>query len=202
MFDYLRMFIDRDNPLMKELEAQSLGRDDVQPAVEPELGRFLGLLIRLTGAKRVLELGSGVGYSSLWLGEAVKVTGGKVVTIDNHQRTHEEVLDNIKKSGLESYIEPVFGDAEEVVPSLESGWDLIFQDSGKYLYPLLYEKVVSLVRNGGLIIADDTLFKVNGNVRKGLGRYTDEYNKLAFSDSRLYSAILPVGHGVTLSYKL
>ncbi len=202
MLEYLRMFIERDNSLMKELEEQSLKRDDVQPAVEPELGRFLGFLIRLTGAKRVLEIGSGVGYSSLWLGEAVKVTGGKVVTIDNHQRTHKEVLENIKKSGLEGYVESVIGDAEKLVPSLEPGWDLVFQDSGKYLYPLLYEKVVSLVKQGGLIIADDTLFKVNDSVRKGLGGYTDEYNRLAFSDSRLYSAILPVGHGITLSYKL
>lgn len=202
MLDYLRMFIERDNPLMGKLESDSLERDDIQPAIEPETGKFLGLLIRLTGARRVLEIGSGVGYSSLWLGEAVRETGGKVVTVDNHERTHKEVLANIRESGLDGYVESILGDAEDVVPSLEPGWDIIFQDGGKYLYPVLYEPIVGLVKKGGLIIADDTLFKVNNSVRKGLGEYTDRYNSLVFSDSRLYSTILSVGHGITLSYKL
>ena len=202
MFDYLRMFIERDNPRIEELESESLGRDDIQPAIEPETGKFLGLLIRLTGARRVLEIGSGIGYSSLWLGEAVKETGGKVVTVDNHERTYKEVLFNIRKSGLDSYVEPILGDAEDVVTSLEPDWDIVFQDGGKYLYPVLYETVVGLVKKGGLIVADDTLFKVDDSVRRGLGEYTDRYNNLVFSDSRLYSTILSVGHGITLSYKL
>jgi predicted O-methyltransferase YrrM len=58
------------------------------------------------------------------------------------------------------------------------------------------------VRSGGVIVADDTLFYVNPNVRKNLGHYTDEYNKLVFANKQLYSVILPVGHGITVSLKL
>lgn len=79
MLEYLQTFINRDNPLMAVLEEQRKGRDDIQPSIEPEAGKFMGLLIRLTGAKRVLEIGSGVGYSALWLGEAVRETEGKLL---------------------------------------------------------------------------------------------------------------------------
>ncbi len=201
MQEYLRSFIERDNSLMAVLEEQGKVRDDIQPSVKPEAGRFLGLLIRLTGAQRVLEIGSGIGYSALWMGEAVRDTGGKVTTVDNHARTHKEVVNNLRESGLEEYVEPLLGDAESIVPSLRPGWDIIFQDGGKYLYPKLYETTVNLLKKGGLLVADDTLFKVNRKVRRGLGEYTDQYNRMVFADKRFYSVILPVGHGMTISYK-
>ena len=200
-FEYLRSFIIRDSKQIDKLEFSNLGRDDIQPSVEPELGKFLGLLIRLTNAKKVLEIGSGVGYSTLWLGEGVRVTGGKVITIDNHERTHKEVVSNIANAGLDNFIEKKLGNAEEVIDTLSGNWDIVFQDSGKYLYPMLHDKIVNLTSVGGLIIADDTLFKVNPDVRKGLGDHVDEYNKMVFSDTRLYSTILSVGHGITVSLK-
>ncbi|MCK5673590.1 MAG: class I SAM-dependent methyltransferase, partial [Spirochaetales bacterium] len=180
-FDYLRSFIIRDSFSIKELESSNLGRDDIQPSVEPELGKFLGLIIRLTNAKKVLEIGSGTGYSTLWLGEGVKTTGGKVVTIDNHERTHKEVIKNISNAGLDKWVEKILGNAEDIIDNLSMGWDIVFQDSGKYLYPLLHDKIVNLTRSGGLIISDDTMFKLNPEVRKGLGDYMDKYNKMVFS---------------------
>jgi len=200
-FDYLRSFIIRDSGFISEMEFLNFGRGDIQPSVEPELGKFLGLIIRLTNAKKVLEIGSGVGYSTLWLGEGVKATGGKVTTIDNHKRTHKEVIENISKAGLDNWVEKKLGNAEDVIDTLKGGWDIVFQDSGKYLYPLLHDKIVNLTRPGGLIIADDTMFKVNPDVRKGLGDHVDKYNKMVFSDTRLYSTILSVGHGITVSLK-
>jgi len=201
-FEYLRHFIKRDSALLTRIENESKLRDDIQPSVEPELGKFLGLIVRLTKAENILEIGSGIGYSTIWLAEAVKITDGKVVTIDNHERTHKELLQNISNAGLGEWIEIKHGNAEDIVPSLTGSWDVVFQDGGKYLYPLIYEQIINLTRIGGLIIADDTLFKVNPNVRKGLGNYMDEYNKIVFADSRLYSTILPVGHGITVSLKL
>ncbi len=199
---YLRSFINRDSGILLDIESSSPDRDDIQPSIETELGKFLGLIIRLTNAKKVLEIGSGIGYSTIWLGEAVKVTSGKVVTIDNHERTHKEVIKNIKAAGLNNWVEIKLGDAEDLIMDFEDEWDIVFQDGGKYLYPVLHDKIVRLTRPGGLIIADDTMFKVNTQVRKGLGEYMDEYNKMVFADSRLYSTILPVGHGITVSLKI
>ena len=201
-FEYLRSFINRDSEILEDMEGSSLGRDDIQPSVEVELGKFLGLIVRLTNAKKVLEIGSGIGYSTLWLGEAVKATSGKLVTIDNHERTHKEVVKNINDAGLGRWVEKKLGSAEDLIYTLGDNWDIVFQDGGKYLYPVLHDKIVTLTRDGGLIIADDTLFKVNTEVRKGLGDYMDEYNKMVFADTRLYSTILPVGHGITVSLKI
>ena len=201
-FEYLRSFINRDSEVLEDMEDSSLGRDDIQPSVEVELGKFLGLIVRLTNAKKVLEIGSGIGYSTLWLGEAVKATSGKLVTIDNHERTHKEVVKNINDAGLGRWVEKKLGSAEDLIYTLGDNWDIVFQDGGKYLYPVLHDKIVTLTRGGGLIIADDTLFKVNTEVRKGLGDYMDEYNKMVFADTRLYSTILPVGHGITVSLKI
>ena len=201
-FEYLRHFIKRDSALLAEIENESKSRADIQPSVEPELGKFLGLIVRLTNAGKILEVGSGIGYSTIWLAEAARSINGRVVTIDNHPRTHLELVRNINRAGLEKWIEIKHGNAEDIVPTLAGSWDIVFQDAGKYLYPLIYEQLLSLTRPGGLIIADDTLFKVNPGVRKGLGNYMDEYNKIVFKDSRLYSTILPVGHGITVSLKM
>ena len=173
----------------------------MQPPVEPETGRFLSFLIRLTGTKRVLELGTSNGYSSLWMLEALNETGGHLTTIDSKERLHLEAVGNFRETGFSDIVTAIFGDACEEIENLEPEFDMIFQDCGKYLYPQLYEKTVFLLRTGGLLVADDTLFSTEPDVRPNLGRFTDQYNEIVFSDERFYSSIIPVGHGLTLSFK-
>ncbi|MCL2792201.1 MAG: O-methyltransferase [Spirochaetaceae bacterium] len=205
-FDYLRSFITSDNNIIDRIEKGSVGRDDIQPGVEPETGKFLSFIIKLTNALNVLELGTGIGSSAIWIGEALKEKKGKLTTIDYHPITRLEAAKNISDAGLDDVITMTFGNAEDIIETMcRDGnllFDVIFQDCGKYLYPLLYEKILTLVRPGGVIIADDTLFYINSKVRKGLGKYMDQYNKIVFADKRLYSTIIPVGHGLTLSLKL
>jgi len=204
--EYLRSFTTSNNTIIDRIEKESAGRDDIQPYVEPETGRFLSFIVKLVNASNVLELGTGIGNSSIWIGEALKDNNGKLITIDNHPRTKYEAEKNISDSGLNNIITMIFGNAEDIIEAMcKEGkllFDIVFQDCGKYLYPLLYEKIIELVRPGGLIIADDTLFYINSQVRKNLGKYMDQYNKIVFADKRLYSTIIPVGHGLTLSLKL
>ncbi len=203
---YLYTFLTHDNPLTEKLQREASGRDDIQPFVEIETARLISLLIRLTGTKKVLELGTGIAYSTIWLGEAVRETGGSLLSIDNHVRTGVEAAENIRSAGLIGVVELISGNAEEIVPAMageDSGsFDLIFQDCGKYLYPLLYEDIYLLLKPGGVLVTDDTLFSVTKGIRKGLGRYIDVYNAKLFSDPRYYSTMLPVGHGLAVSLKL
>lgn len=207
--EYLRSFIVADNFVIDRIETESIGRDDIQPYVEREIGKFLSFLIKLTKAKKVLELGTGVGNSAIWMGEALKNQGGVLFTVDNHPRTAKEAEKNIKDADLFSVVTMVHGDAENIIDDFLSDtvdrvefFDIIFQDCGKYLYPILHDKLVSLLCPGGIIIADDTMFSVNSSVRKNLGKYTHQYNEMVFADCRLYSVILPVGGGITLSCKI
>lgn len=197
----MRSFIKSNIETADQIADSNDRRNDVQPSVEPETGRFLEFMIRLTDAKRVLELGTSNGYSGLWMLKALESTGGNLVTIDSKERLHLEAVDNFREAGFGN-VDAIYGDAAEQVANLEPGFDLIFQDCGKYLYPELFEATVSLLRRGGVIIADDTLFSVNNSVRSNLGRYTDQYNHLAFNSSKLLTSILPVGHGITMSFKL
>ncbi|MCL2293578.1 MAG: O-methyltransferase [Spirochaetes bacterium] len=201
--DYLRSFIIPENNIIDRINSNALGRKDIQPCVEPETGKFLAFIVRLTNAANVLELGTGIGNSAIWIGEALKTQNGKLTTIDNDPITKFEAAKNISDAGLDNVITMLSGNAEDIIEDIckegKLQFDMIFQDCGKYLYPLLYEKVITLVKPGGVIIADDTLFYTNSEVRKGLGKYMDQYNKIVFADKRLYSTIIPIGHGLTLS---
>ena len=198
---YLRSFVESGISVIENLAADNARRNDVQPQVEPETGRLLELMVRITGAERVLELGTSNGYSSLWILKALKKTGGSLVTIDSKERLHEEAVANFKKAGFDN-VTAVLGDAEEEIEKLEPGFDLIFQDCGKYLYPKLLERTVQLLKPGGLLIADDTLFSFEPGVRTNLGMYTDRYNDEVFIKKDLLSSIIPIGHGLTVSFKL
>ncbi len=200
--EYLRGFIKPGNGVISVIAEANSRRNDVQPEVEPEVGSFLSLLVRLMNAKAVLELGSSNGSSGLWFLEALRITGGHLTTIDSKHRLHLEALENYRTAGYDDIVTAISGDAEEIIQQLDGPFDIVFQDCGKYLYPQLLDRTVSLLKEGGLIIAEDTLFAVEDSVRPNLGRHTDLYNRMVFARKDLYSSILPVGHGLTLSYKI
>ncbi|HNW83887.1 MAG TPA: O-methyltransferase, partial [bacterium] len=114
-----------------------------------------------------------------------------------------EAVRNFEKAGTGN-VKFIKGKVEDILPELISKkekFDIIFQDSGKYLYPLMLENTVKLCKKGGVIIADDTLFRVIETVRSGLGDYTHDYNRAVFAHKKLFSTIIPIGHGLTLSLK-
>ncbi|MBO7430820.1 MAG: class I SAM-dependent methyltransferase [Spirochaetia bacterium] len=202
--EYLDQFVKFTNRHNKEIYYGNQGRDDIQAPVEPEIGRFLAFLVKMTGAKRVLELGTGVGNSAIWLAEALKEQDGMLYTVDNHPRTWTEACENIEKSGLKDTITMIHSDADEAVRMLREQnleFDIVFQDCAKYIYTVIYEDVAALVRKGGIIVADDTMFPVCQNIRENLGRHMDRYNRQIFADKRFFSTMLPIGHGMTLSWK-
>lgn len=199
---YLRSFIKAPFEGIDRIEKSNALRNDVQPQVEPEIGKFLEFMVVATGAKRVLELGTSNGSSALWIISGLRRTKGRLITIDSKERLYNEAIQNFKLADSLDIVTPILGDAKEEVEKLEPGFDLVFQDCGKYLYPKLFERLIFLTRQKGLIIADDTLFKVNSKVRPNLGKFTDKYNRLAFESDKLISTILPIGSGLTASIKL
>lgn len=200
--NYLRGFIQPGTDIIRGIAEANSRRNDVQPEVEPEVGSFLSLLVRLMDAKAVLELGSSNGSSGLWFLEALKITGGHLTTVDSKHRLHLEAVANYHAAGYDDIVTAISGDAEEVIQQIDGPFDIVFQDCGKYLYPQLLDRTVEILKTGGLIIAEDTLFAVEDSVRPNLGRHTDLYNRMVFARKDLYSSILPVGHGLTLSYKI
>lgn len=198
--DYFKKLIEFDLDLLKEMEDSNQGRVDIQPSVEPVIGRFLSFLVRLTKAKKVLELGTSVGFSSIWIANALKQQDGILHTVDSHDLTALEAKSNFEKAGLDNIVQHI-DDIAEVLPKLDAGFDIIFQDGAKALYPTTIDRLYDLLNTDGVLVADDVLFPCLDNVRENLKNRVDDFNKKIMEDKRFYTVYLPLGHGISLSYK-
>lgn len=203
-----------------QLEMESYARDNDFPIIGPQVGRLLYILAKLSKAKRVLELGSGYGYSSLWFGRALDdnnpnkspkistaITDGyEIVFTENDQHNVARARDYVGREGIKTWIDYRHGDGLQQVDYLEGKFDIIFLDLEKYQYPVAYHKCIGLLNSGGLLIADNTLWHgrvVEDNptdrVRATTGIQT--YNKLVMEDNNLFSILIPIRDGVTVSMK-
>jgi predicted O-methyltransferase YrrM len=198
--DYIAGFLSLDHPHLAVVAEQEEA-SDVPPSIGPEVGKLLGLLVRMIRAQRVLELGTALGYSTIWLAEAARATGGRLISVENDANLFEETEKNLAAAGLSGVVDLIFGDAQTVIHSLDGPFDLILQDSAKTLYPVLLERCIQITRPFGLIVADDGLFLPEGRPER-LAQPIHRYNQKAFSDDRLYSTLLPIGDGLTLSVKV
>jgi predicted O-methyltransferase YrrM len=199
--EYIRSLIKYDNPILPELEPQETTRADTRSFMEPEVAKLINTFILSMNAKNVLELGTCVGYSGIWMAEALKKTGGMLTTVDYDVDLLKEAKANVQKAGVAPYIKIIESEISVAIKKFPAGsFDMVIQDARKSLYPELLEEFLRLVRRGGLIIADDTLYTRSGTAEK-IREPLKKYNELVFADERLYSVILPVGEGVTISLK-
>lgn len=198
---YIKSFITIDNSQITEIIKQDEEINGIQPSIGMETGKLLGLLIRSTNSKRVLEFGTCLGYSTVWIAQALKETGGRLISVEYRKDLYEITKRNIELAGLSEVVELILGDASEVINTVEGPFDIILQDSDKSLYSPMLEKCIRLTRKNGLIIADDALFKPMGIPEK-FSDPVHEYVKKIFADKRLYSTMLPIGDGVAISMKL
>jgi caffeoyl-CoA O-methyltransferase len=198
---YIMSLISGDNVQLEVIEREYSERDGLVPTIGPEVGKLLGLIIRAIGAKRAIEFGTCIGYSTIWLGEAMRATGGKLIAVEASEIFFKETRENVTAAGLSDYVEVIHGDASKVIDEVEGPFDLILQDSSKPLYIVMFERCVELLRINGILAADDGLFPPMG-YEKPNAIAMDKYNRMAFGDPRLYTTLLPIGDGLTLSVKI
>jgi caffeoyl-CoA O-methyltransferase len=126
-------------------------------AVTSEVGRFLHLLVKLTGAQRILEVGMSCGCSTVWLATAARETGGQVTTLELDRAKIERARQNLAAAGVDDIVTIVEGDARQTLGTLKGAFDFAFLDAEKELYVDFLEPLVSLLRPGGVLIADNVL---------------------------------------------
>lgn len=198
---YIQKFIELDNPYLKKIEYKGKILNNADMSVGQEVGKFLSLLVYMKQAKNVLEIGTCIGYSSIWLATALSQTGGKLTSIEYDKQFFELTKKHIAGAGLSEYQDIILGNAREEIKKLEGTYDIVFQDSDKSLYVSMLEDCIRLVKVGGIIIADDSLFKAMG-VEGGYSDDVDKYNLMVKYDERLTSLILPIGSGITVSVRI
>ncbi len=197
---YILSFLKHQNPVLDEILLSNSKRNDVQPSSGIEVAKILQFFILLQKPKKMLELGTSNGYSAIACGEILQKFNGKLITVDSKERLHFEAIENVKKANLSNTVFPVFDDVVHFLEKTTEKFDFIYQDAGKSTYPQTFEKLVEILNPNGIIVADDTLFKVTGK-RESLANAVHKYNEMVFNDKRLFSTILPVGDGLTISLK-
>jgi caffeoyl-CoA O-methyltransferase len=173
------------------------------PSIDRRTGVLLGLLVRSMGARRILELGSGFGYSALWMARELP-EDGKITCIDRSAANRDLALGYFHAAGLEKHVEFIVGDALEAARGLAPGFDLVFNDIDKEGYPESADMVVPLLRPGGLFVTDNTLWKGRVADPSATDPQTEAvraFNRKVCGHPRFESIILPVGDGVTICRK-
>ena len=164
-------------------------------------GRFLKLLVQISGAKNILELGTFTGYSALCMAEGLPADG-KVITCDINENSRDFAQKYFNKSPYGHKIELKFGPALETLKKLKGPFDFVFIDADKGNYPAYYEQCLALLKPGGLILIDNTLW--SGLVLKPENIATkaiDDLNKIIINDPRVENVLLTVRDGVQLVRK-
>jgi predicted O-methyltransferase YrrM len=159
-------------------------------AVGPEAGRLLFALVAANPGCGVLEIGASRGYSTLWLASAARILGGRVVSLEADPAKCEAWRRNIADAGLEEHAELVAGDALEVLPSLDEGFDVVFLDAWKQDYEELFTLARAKVDPGGLLVADNVVSHAEELA---------EWVARRQADPTLISVTVPVGNGLEVS---
>jgi caffeoyl-CoA O-methyltransferase len=186
--------------LFERLAAETREKSTIPEMMVGEVeGRFLEFLVRTTGARRVLELGTFTGYSSLSMARGLPA-GGRVISCDVNEETTAIARRYAEEAGLADRIEYRLGPALDTIAELDGAFDLVFIDADKENYHHYYEAVLPKLADDGLILADNALR--NGRVLEAdSGEPMQEFNDYVMQDDRVECVLLTVRDGILLVRK-
>lgn len=186
--------------LKQELEAFGRSNDRIMTEREGRMlnitrdtGEFLSVLVRATGARSILEIGTSNGYSTLWLAEAAMATGGKVVTVESLESKYQLASKTFANSGLDQVIESHHADATDVLSTTSDGSvDFLFLDSERTEYVGWFADIKRVLRNGGLLVVDNAVSHEHQMM---------PFVELLNADPEFTTSLVPVGKGEFLATK-
>ena len=198
---YLYDLLPSRDAVLEEME--QLAEQRGIPIIGPVVGRILYQLVRLAGAKRVFEMGSAIGYSTIWMARAAG-EGATVYYTDSDPENARQAEKFIQRAGVRNRVQILTGDALELLDRTPGTFDVIFNDVDKEQYPQVFRKAVPRIRKGGLLIADNALWygKVTQPPEDEATRGIVEFNRLIYSSKELFTTILPVRDGFAVCEKL
>ena len=194
------------DPVLRAIEQE--GNEQGVPIVDAQVGGMLRVLATAISATRILEIGTAVGYSGIWLAGALP-PDGMLLTMEVDSKRARTARENFARSGLAERVNVVIGDAQRMLTKVSGAFDVIFQDGDKQQYNTLLDRLVDLLRPGGLLITDNVLwdgevvpgFKVAPRRGAADTRAIAEYNKRISSHPQLMTVVVPLRDGVAISLK-
>ena len=168
-------------------------RDELLLPVGPATASFLRTLIEEAEAKAILEIGTSYGYSTMWLAEAARATGGKVISLEIEARKVEYAKRELVKAGLADYVEFRIGDALQTLEALAGPFDVVLLDLWKNLYVRCFDLLYPKLAPGAIVVADNMLFPEASRPDANL------YRARARAAAGISSVLLPIGSGIEVS---
>ncbi|WP_439861479.1 O-methyltransferase [Pseudomonas sp. MBLB4136] len=208
LYRYLLEVSLRETPLLKRLREETAQLENARWQIAPEQGQFMALLVKLTGARRVIEIGTFTGYSAICMAEAMP-EDGRLICCDISGDYNAMARRYWDEAGLAGRIELRLAPALETLAAMageeqDGQFDLIFIDADKANYPAYFEHALRLLRPGGLVLFDNTLW--SGRVLEAAPDSADTraiqaLNLALRDDARIDLSLLPLGDGLTLCRK-
>src|SRR6476469_4174660 len=198
---YLYSLLPPRDEVLLEIEAAADKRDI--PIVGPAVARILYQLALVSGAKNIFEMGSAIGYSTIWWALAVGADG-RVIYTDGDRSNADEARGYFERAGVADRITVKTGDALELLSEEKQLFDIIFCDVDKEDYPRVVKLAVPRLRKGGLFVADNVLW--SGKVAQkdspeASTKAIHEFNRLVYNSPDLFTTILPIRDGVAVAVK-
>ncbi|AHM56518.1 putative O-methyltransferase YrrM [Peptoclostridium acidaminophilum DSM 3953] len=203
---YVRGSLKKSVGLMLDMEAYA--DEHSVPIVQKEVAQLINVILRLQRPRRILEVGTAIGYSAILMATA-SGEGCSVTTIERNPGMAEQARENIEKAGLQGSIRVIEEDATDALKMVDGEYDLIFMDAAKGQYMQFYDMAIDRLKTGGLLISDNILYK--GMVasdefavrrKKTIIKRMRSYIDYICSADYIETSVIPIGDGVALSYKL
>ncbi len=203
--EYLRGLIPKSHDYLLAMEEYA--EENHVPIIEPEVGQLIKLLLKSNKAKKILEIGTAIGYSALVMAHSLQ-GDCHITTIERRQDMVELAQDFISNSPYKDKIKIIHGDANEVLDNMDGKFDLIFMDAAKGQYIEFFNKSIKLLNPGGMIIADNVLFRgmVASDdllVRRKITIVKRQRKFLKYINEidGFVASVIPIGDGVALIYR-
>ena len=199
--EYLYSLIPARDEVLEQMESEAVERNI--PIVGPLVGRLLHQLALMIQARTIFEMGSAIGYSTIWWARAVG-EGGRVFYTDGNRKNAEEARGYFERAGVLDRIDIKTGDALEILSEQNGEFDIIFNDIDKEDYPRAFRLAIPRLRKGGLFVTDNVLWSgkvAQQNPGEASTKAILEFNKLLYGSPELFTTILPIRDGVAVAIK-
>jgi caffeoyl-CoA O-methyltransferase len=200
--DYLYELLPKRDAVLAEMEEYAAEHD--VPIIGPAVARMLTFIVQISGAKRIFEMGSAIGYSTVWLAQAAGPKG-KVIYTDGDPEKAKRAGAYIKRAGMTRRVEQRVGDALALLKKSSGKFDMIFIDVDKSQYPAALRLALPRLRRGGILAADNTLW--SGKAARPAAEGDEptlgiqEFNRLVYELKELYPVMIPLRDGITVCIK-
>jgi caffeoyl-CoA O-methyltransferase len=199
---YIYELLPARDAVVQEIEAYA--EEHRVPIIGPAVARLLTLLVQVSGATRIFEMGSAIGYSTIWLARAAGPKA-KVFYTDGNPENAARAQEYFRKAAVNKRINVQVGNALDLVNKTPGKFDLIFNDVDKHQYPDALRAALPKLKRGGLFVTDNTLW--SGKAARPAAaddKYTrgvQEFNRLVYASKELFPVLIPLRDGVTVCRK-